>query len=65
LPKIALYVSAAVFALMAVLFSLVFVFDFDVIVGSTFYRPINLLAVGIFLAVLAAWMFIASRDLQE
>jgi hypothetical protein len=65
LPKIALYVSAAVFALMAVIFSLVFVFDFDVIVGSTFYRPVNLLAVGIFLAVLAVWMFIASRDVQE
>jgi hypothetical protein len=50
---------------MAMLFSLVFVFDFDVIVGSTFYRPVNLLAVGIFLAVLAVWMFIASRDVQE
>jgi hypothetical protein len=65
LPKIALYVSAAVFTLMAVIFSLVFVFDFDVIVGSTLYRPTNLLAVGIFLAVLAVWMFIASRDVQE
>ncbi len=65
MPKIALYVSAAVFALMAALFSLVFVFDFDVIVGSTLYRPTNLLAVGIFSAVMAAWMIVASRDVQE
>ncbi len=65
MPKTALYVSAAVFTLMVVLFSLVFVFDFDVVVGRTFYRPVNSLAVGIFLAVMAVWMFIASRDVQE
>ncbi len=57
--------SAAVFALMTVLFSLVFVFDFDVVVGRTFYRPVYLLAVGIVAAVLAAWMIVASRAVQE
>ena len=65
MPKSALYVSAAVFAVMAVLFSLVFVFDFDVMIGSTLYRPTNLLAVGIFAAVMAAWMIVANRDVQE
>ncbi len=65
MPKIALYVSTGVFAVMAAIFSLVFVYDFDVMVGSTLYRPTNLLAVGVFLAVMAAWMFIASRDLKE
>ena len=65
LPKIALYVSAAMFALVAAFFGLVFVYEFDVMIGRTFYRPTNLVAIGIFAAVMAVWMFIASRDLGE
>jgi hypothetical protein len=63
LPKIALYVSAIVFALVALLFGLLFVFEVDVLVGRAFYRPISLLGIGVFSAVLAVWMLIASRDI--
>jgi hypothetical protein len=47
---------------MAVLFSLVFAFDFAVIIANSLYRSINILAVGIFSAVLAAWMIVVRRD---
>ena len=50
LPKIALYVSAAMFTVVAAFFGLIFVFEFNVMVGKTFYRPSNLVAIGIFAA---------------
>ena len=63
MPKIALYVSAFVFALVALLFGLLSFFEVDFLVGKAFYRPISLLAISAFSAVLAVWMFFASRDI--
>jgi hypothetical protein len=65
LPKIALYLSTIAFASVAVIFGLLAVFEVDVLVGKTFYRPISLIALAVFSAVLAVWMIIASLDLRR
>jgi hypothetical protein len=65
LPKIALYVSAIAFVSVAVIFGLLAVFEVDVLVGKTLYRPISLLALAIFSAALAVWMIIASLEVRS
>ena len=63
MPKIALYVSAVMFALVAVIFGFLVAFEVEVLVGNTLYRSVTLLGAAVFSAVLAVWMLIASRDL--
>ena len=62
-PKVALYVAAAVFALVAVVHAVFFVLGTEVLVGGSLFREINLIALAILSAALAGWMVIASRDL--
>ena len=65
MPKIALYVSAIAFASVAVIFGLLAVFEVNVLVGKTFYRPISLIALAVFSAVLAVWMIIANLEVRR
>ena len=65
MPKIALYVSAIAFASVAVIFGLLAVFEVDVLVGKTFFRPISLIALAVFSAVLAVWMIIANLEVRR
>ncbi len=64
MPKIALFVATAVFTAIAVALAALFVFDTDVILGGSLYRPLNLLAAAILFALLAVWMLIASLEFR-
>ena len=65
MPNIALYAAATVFTALGVLSAALYAFDTDILVGSTLYRPLNMLAAAILFALLAAWMIIAILDLQS
>ena len=58
MPKVALYTAATVFTALAVVLAAIYVFDTNVILGNTLFRPINLLAAAILFAFLAGWMII-------
>ena len=60
MPKVALYTAATVFIALSVFLATLYVFDTNVVVGNTLYRPLNLVAAAILFALLAAWMIAAS-----
>ncbi len=64
MPKSALFVATTVFAALAAVLAALYVFDTDVILGSTLFRPLNLLAATILFALLAGWMIIASLEFR-
>jgi hypothetical protein len=64
MPKIALIVATTVFTAIAVALAALYVFDTDVILGGSLYRPLNLLAAAILFAFLAVWMIIASLEFR-
>ena len=57
--------AAAVFTALGALLAVLYAFDTDILVGSTFFRPLNMLAAAILFALLVAWMIIASLDLRS
>ena len=65
MPRVALYTSATVFTAIAVFLATLYVFDNDVILGNTIYRPLNLVAAAILFALLAGWMIVASLELRD
>ena len=65
MPKIALHAATVVFIVLGTLLAALYAFDTDILVGSTFFRPLNVLAAAILFALLAAWMIIASLDLRS
>ncbi len=64
MPKVALFVATTVFTAIAVALAALYVFDTDVILGGSLYRPLNLLAAAILFALLAVWMLIASLEFR-
>jgi ABC-type nickel/cobalt efflux system permease component RcnA len=64
MPKVALYTAATVFTAIAVFLAALYVFDTDVILGNTLYRPLNLVAAAILFMLLAAWMIVASLEFR-
>ncbi len=64
MPKVALYTAAIVFTALAVVLAALYVFDTDVILGRTLFRPLNVLAAAILFALLAGWMTIASLEFR-
>ena len=64
MPKVALFVATIVFTAIAVALAALYVFDTDVILGGSLYRPLNLLAAAILFALLAVWMLIASLEFR-
>jgi hypothetical protein len=65
MPKIALYTSSAVFAAVAVFLATLYVFDTDVILGNTLFRPLNLVGGAVLFALLAVWMMFASLEFRD
>ena len=64
MPKVALFVATTVFTAIAVVLAALYVFDTDVILGSSLFRAFNLLAAAILFALLAVWMLIASLEFR-
>ncbi len=64
MPKVALFVATTVFTAIAVALAALYVFDTDVILGGSLYRPLNLLAAAILFALLATWMIIAGLEFR-
>ena len=64
MPKVALFVATTVFTAIAVALAALYVFDTDVILGGSLYRPLNLLAAAILFALFAVWMLIASLEFR-
>ncbi len=51
------------FIVLAAVQAIFYVFDTHILIGSTLFRPFNLLAIAILFTLLAVWMIIASLDM--
>ncbi len=65
MPKIALYTAATVFIVLAAVQATLYVFDTDLFIGSTLFRPFNVLALAVLFTLLAVWMIIASLEFRS
>ncbi len=63
MPKVALYMGAAVFALLAAVQGVLFLMEVDVVIGGSLVRSMNILGGTILFTLLAVWMIIASLDI--
>ena len=63
MQKVALYTAATVFTVLAAAQATLYVFETHILVGSTLFRPLNILAAAIFFTLLAVWLIIASLDM--
>ncbi len=63
MQKIALYTAATVFIVLAAVQATFYVFDTHILIGSTLFRPFNVLTAAILFTLLAVWMIIASLDI--
>ena len=63
MQKVALYTAATVFIVLAAVQATLYVFETHILIGSTLFRPFNVLASAIFFTLLAMWMIIASLDI--
>jgi hypothetical protein len=65
MPKVALYTAATVFTVLAAVQATLYVLETQILVGSTFFRPLNVLMAAILFTLLAVWMIIASLDFRS
>ena len=65
MPKVALYTAATVFTVLAAAQATLYVFETHILVGSTLFRPLNVLMAAILFTLLAVWMIIASVDIRS
>ncbi len=65
MPKVALYTAATVLTVLAAVQATLYVLETDVLVGSTLFRPLNVLMAAILFTLLAVWMIIASLDIRS
>lgn len=63
MPKVALYMGAAVFALLAAVQGVLFLMEVDVVIGGSLFRSMNILGGAILFTLLAVWIIIASLDI--
>ncbi len=63
MQKIALYMAATVFIVLAAVQAIFYVFDTHIFIGSTLFRPFNALTAEILFTLFAVWMIIASLDM--
>ena len=63
MPKVALYMAATVFTVLAAAQATLYVFETHILFGSTPFRPFNILMAAIFFTLMAVWMIIASLDM--
>ncbi len=64
MQKIALYTAATVFIVLAAVQATLYVFDTDLFIGNTLFRPFNVLALAVLFTLLAVWMIIASLEIR-
>ena len=62
MQKVALYTAATLFTVQAAVPAIFYVFETQIFIGSTLFRPFNALAAAILFTLLAVWMIIASLD---
>ncbi len=65
MPKVALYTAATVFTVLAAVQAALYFLETDVLVGSTLFRPLNVLMAAILFTLLAVWMIIASLEIRS
>ncbi len=63
MSKVALYTAATVFTVLAAVQATLYVFDTHILIGSTLFRPFNVLMATVVFTLLALWMIIASLDI--
>ena len=63
MSKVALYTAAVVFTFLAIVQTTFYVLDTHILVGTTLFRPFNVLMAAILFTVMAVWMVIAGLDL--
>ncbi len=64
MQNVALYTAATVFTVLAAVQATLYVFDTNIFIGSTLFRPFNVLAATVLFTLLAVWMIIASLDIR-
>ena len=62
MPKVALYTAATVFTALAAYQATLYVLETNILIGSTLFRPLNILMAAILFTLVAVWMIIASQD---
>ncbi len=65
MQKIALYTAATVFTVLAAVQATLYVFDTHILIGSTLFRPFNVLMATVVFTLVAVWMIIASLDINS
>ncbi len=65
MQKIALYTAATVFIVLAAAQAIFYVFDTHILVGSTLFRPLNVLMAAVLFTLMAVWMLIANLDTRS
>jgi hypothetical protein len=65
MQKIALYTAATVFIVLAAVQAIFYVFDTHILVGSTLFRPLNVLMAAVLFTLMAVWMLIASLETRS
>ena len=65
MPKVALYTAAAVFTSLAAYQATLYVLVTHILIGSTLFRPFNVLMAAILFSLLAGWMIIASLEIRS
>ena len=65
MPKVALYTAATVFTVLAAVQAIFYVLETHILIGSTLFRPFNVLMAAILFSLLAGWMIIASLEIRS
>ena len=65
MPKVALYTAATVFTVLAAVQAIFYVLEIHILIGSTLFRPFNVLMAAILFSLLAGWMIIASLEIRS
>ncbi len=64
MQNVALYTAATVFTVLAAVQATLYGFDTNIFIGSTLFRPFNVLAATVLFTLLAVWMIIATLDIR-
>ena len=65
MQNVALYTAATVFTVLAAVQATLYVFDTHIFIGSTLFRPFNVLAATVLFTLLAVWMIFASLEIRS
>ena len=63
MSKVALYTAAVVFTFLAIVQTTFYVLETHILVGTTLFRPFNVLMAAILFTGMAVWMVIGGLDI--